>query len=165
MRLILFIIAFFIFSDIQAQKPNNYDVDLEGMYSNSIELITPQDLSKIQNEGSVYILDAREKDEFNVSHIPKAIFVGYEKFSIKTVSEIPIDAQIIVYCSLGVRSEKIGEKLVEAGYNNVKNLYGGVFEWIYQDLPVVDKRGTRTIRVHTYDEEWSKWLLKGEKVY
>jgi len=33
-----------------------------------------------------------------------------------------------VYCSLGIRSEVIAKKLKKAGYTNVFNLYGGIFE-------------------------------------
>ena len=36
---------------------------------------------------------------------------------------------IIVYCSIGVRSEDIGEKLKELGYTKILNLYGGIFDW------------------------------------
>ena len=43
---------------------------------------------------------------------------------------------IVLYCSIGYRSEKIGEKLVEMGYGHVFNLYGGIFEWVNRDLPV-----------------------------
>jgi hypothetical protein len=64
-----------------------------------------------------------------------------------------------------VRSEKIGEVLIDEGYQNIYNLKGGIFEWIFRDYPVIDENGNRTHRVHTYNEEWSKWLLKGEKVY
>ena len=47
----------------------------------------------------------------------------------------------------------------------MKNLYGGIFEWKYQDQVIIDKKGNETDDVHAYDEEWSKWLLKGKKVY
>ncbi len=61
------------------------------------------------------------------------------------------ESKVVVYCSVGYRSEKIAEKLKAAGYKNVFNLYGGIFEWENQNLPVYDSNGepfrfTLTIR-------------------
>ena len=51
------------------------------------------------------------------------------------------------------------------GFENVRNLYGGIFQWKNQDKPVVDTKGIKTDSVHTYSKAWSKWLKKGIKVY
>lgn len=148
------------------QKPVDYDDELKGMYKNTVELIyTNELLNEMKENPDLVILDTRELDEYKVSHIEGAIFTGYNNFSISSLKDVPKDAEIVVYCSLGVRSEQVGEKLEEAGYENVKNLYGGIFEWNYQDQVVVNKKGEPTEKIHTYDEIWSKWLLKGEKVY
>ena len=111
------------------------------------------------------MLDTRELYEYNVSHLTNARCVGYDKFTMNSIRDIPQDAEIVVYCSLGVRSEKIGERLTKAGYTNVKNLFGGIFEWVYNDFEIIDKNGKKTNRIHTFDSNWSQWLLKGEKVY
>jgi len=71
----------------------------------------------------------------------------------------------VVYCSIGVRSEDIGEKLMDAGYNNVTNLYGGIFEWKNKGNQVYDTLGNETERVHAFNKHWGKLLSKGEKVY
>ncbi len=148
-----------------AQKPAGYDEELEGMYKNSVELVSAKDVASDIKSKDIYLLDTREKPEFKVSHLKDSRWVGYNTFSIKAVADIPKDAEIVVYCSLGVRSEQIGEKLQNAGYTNVRNLYGGIFEWVFHDQPIVDKKEFTTDKVHTYDKNWSKWLLKGSKVY
>ena len=114
------------------------------------------------------LLDAREPEEFKVSYLKNAICVGYNKFDInKTLAKLPKDksAKIVVYCSLGIRSEIIADKLIKEGYTNVYNLYGGIFEWKNNDFQVVDSIGNQTEKVHTFNKNWSKWLTKGEKVY
>jgi len=80
---------------------------------------------------SVLLLDTREKNEFNVSHLKDAIWVGYDTFDKKNITATITDKKtpIVVYCSIGVRSENIGEILTKMGYSNVKNLYGGIFDW------------------------------------
>ncbi|MDO1501540.1 rhodanese-like domain-containing protein [Winogradskyella maritima] len=113
------------------------------------------------------ILDAREPSEFEVSHIEDATCVGYNDFDIDRVTTmIPDkDKEIVVYCSLGIRSESIGEKLKRAGYTNVKNLYGGIFEWKNNNFEVYNSNNKTTDSVHAFSKEWSKWLKNGIKVY
>lgn len=69
-----------------------------------------------------------------------------------------------MYCSIGYRSEKIAKKLLENGYDNVSNLYGGIFEWANQGNKVYNDYG-ETTKVHAFSRLWSVWLNKGEKVY
>jgi rhodanese-related sulfurtransferase len=165
-RLMLLLSIFGIAVFAFGQKPPEYDDQLKGMYKNTVELITVNELYVEKNANSgLVLLDAREINEFKVCHIEGARCIGYNNFSIEVMENIPKDSEIVIYCSLGVRSEHIGEQLKEAGYKNVKNLYGGIFEWKYKDQVVVDKKGNPTEKVHAYDENWSKWLLKGEKVY
>ncbi len=81
------------------------------------------------------------------------------------VEKLNKDSPIIVYCSVGYRSERVGEKLKSAGFKNVKNLYGGIFQWVNEGHPVVNKKDHWTDSVHTYNKNWSQWLTKGIKVY
>ncbi len=114
------------------------------------------------------LLDAREEKEYKVSHLEDAILVGYDHFKIKeTLEKLPEDknVKIVVYCSLGIRSETVAYKLIQEGYTNVYNLYGGIFEWKNADFQVIDTLGNTTEKVHTFNKNWGKWLKKGEKVY
>ena len=133
--------------------------------NNSVPYIFVEELAIPKNE--VVILDAREPLEYKVSHLKNAICVGYDDFNLKKTIKKLSDKQqtIVVYCSLGIRSEDIGEKLKKAGYTNVYNLYGGIFEWKNKDFKVYNTENSETENVHTFNEAWSKWLLKGNKVY
>ena len=114
------------------------------------------------------LLDARETKEYEVSHIKEAISVGYDDFKLKeTLKKLPKekDIKIVVYCSIGIRSETIAYQLIKEGYTNVYNLYGGIFEWKNNNFQVIDSLGNYTDKIHTFDSDWSKWLTKGEKVY
>ena len=113
------------------------------------------------------LLDARELKEYNISHIKNAIHVGYDHFNLgnTTLKLTDKNATIVVYCSVGIRSEDIAEKLQKAGYKNIFNLFGGIFEWKNKENMVVDLSNNSTEKVHTFSKEWSKWLKKGIKVY
>ena len=81
------------------------------------------------------------------------------------VSDLPRDTSVVVYCAVGYRSEKIGEKLQEMGFKNIRKLYGGIFAWKNSGHVVVDPSGHPTDSVHAYDSNWSRWLWNGTKVY
>ena len=125
-------------------------------------------VSALQNETEdIILLDSREEKEFKTSHLKNAICVGYDFFSLDSIQpELPSkDSKIVVYCSLGIRSEDVAEKLKKAGYTNVHNLYGGIFEWKNNDLEVLNSQEKPTDSIHTFNKAWSKWLQKGIKVY
>ena len=143
-------------------KSGAYRVMLQGLLSHTVpETGVQQAVLKTSN---AIFLDAREPKEFAVSHIAGAIPVGYDHFDLQKVAALQKDKPIIVYCSVGYRSEKIAEKLLGAGFTKVSNLYGGIFEWVNQGLPIVDETGP-TEKVHAYNRSWGVWLKKGEKVY
>ena len=113
------------------------------------------------------ILDAREVYEYQVSHIKGAICVGYDDFQLNAFkTQHPnYDEAIVVYCSLGIRSEIIANRLKKAGYKNVRNLYGGIFQWKNKNLNVYNSKDKKTDSIHTFSKAWSKWLIGGTKVY
>ena len=121
----------------------------------------------LEMNDSIVLLDAREIDEYEVSHLKNAVWVGNSDFDPdKVMQTVPKKEQaIVVYCSIGVRSEDIGEKLLELGYTNVKNLYGGIFEWKNKNGTVYNPKGVETDSVHAYNRLWGRLLKKGIKVY
>lgn len=136
------------------------------MLKKDVPLITvPQLANELKKPNKLVLLDAREKKEFEVSHLKNARWVGYDTFTMDAVKPLSKDTPIVIYCSIGVRSEKIGEKLKMAGYQNVRNLYGSIFEWVNQGNTVYDLTEKPTRKVHAYDKKWGIWLTEGEKVY
>jgi rhodanese-related sulfurtransferase len=160
-------LLFFIFQIglINAQK--SLDKLLSKYNSHSIPYISVEELKMQSDSEKVFILDAREKEEFEVSHLKNSIYVGYNDFSAESVTSKIEDKNvpIVVYCSLGIRSETISEKLKGAGYSNIKNLYGGIFEWMNKGYSVYNSTNTETQKIHTFSKHWAKYLNKGEKVY
>jgi len=163
MRKLFLLFMITMFSACNAQESSDaYYKMVNGLLSHSVPEIKVDSLEKI--DSSVILLDAREMNEFRVSSIKGARFVGYDNFSLSTVSTIPKEAKIVVYCSVGYRSEKIAEKLIKAGYKNVSNLYGGIFDWVNKGNKVYCN-DIETAKIHAYNKVWGKWLEKGEKVY
>lgn len=147
-----------------AQEADSYDEMLDDLYSHTVTTISASELDSL-GTGNYLILDAREEEEYAVSHLAGALNIGYEDADWSVLDDVDAGQPIVVYCSVGYRSEKIGDKLQRRGFVEVYNLYGGVFSWVNEGHPVVDGSGEETEQVHAYDEDWGKWLIKGEKVY
>ncbi len=139
----------------------SYQKMLEKLLDHDVTEVSVQDLIVEQHE--YILLDARELNEYSVSHIKNSVFVGYDDFSLKSVEHIAKEQKIVVYCSVGYRSEKVAQKLTKAGYTNVVNLFGGIFEWVNAEQEVVSN-GKATTNVHGYDKDWSKWLTEGNVI-
>lgn len=140
------------------QKVENPDFEkrIEQLISHDIPIVT---VEFAQENCSEYIfLDARELEEYTTSHIPNSRYIGYDNFNLETVVDLSKDQKIIIYCSIGYRSEKIGKKLKAEGFTEVYNLYGSIFEWANRGYSLVDNYGNSTQRLHTYNKKWSKWV-------
>jgi len=146
----------------QAVNSSAYDLMLSTLLSHQSKEI---DVTKAKKMEQAVFIDSRQKEEFVVSRIPNAIWVGFEDPQLEAVEKVEKGTPLIVYCSVGYRSEKIAIKLQEKGFTKVYNLYGGLFEWVNQGNPVVNEKGEKTEKVHAYNRMWGIWLNEGEKVY
>ena len=157
------LLLLFVFTETSTAQ-NSIDEALQKHNSGSVPYISVEQLkAKIVNNESLVLLDTRAKAEYEVSHIKNAIRIGYENFDIKKVKQLDKNTEIVVYCSIGVRSEQIGERLKKMGFKNIQNLYGGIFDWVNHGYPVF-KNNQQTQNVHPYDKYWGKFLKRGNKV-
>jgi len=143
----------------------DFDKKVDSYLSYSVPVISVKEAhTKISD---FIFLDAREIEEYRISHIPGARFIGYDHFSMQTINDLPKESKIIVYCSIGYRSEKIARKLKKDGFKKVFNLYGSIFEWANEGYEMNDNSGKRANKIHTYNKKWSQWVKnpRVEKVW
>ena len=166
MRLTTSLLTILFLSSIQGISQDvlnpTFDERLEKLLSFTVPVIDVPEAN--ENADDYIFLDAREPEEYQISHIPGARYIGYKKFNEDLLEGISHDDKIIVYCSVGYRSEKIGKKLEKLGYTSVYNLYGSIFEWINCDLPLENQQGISTDTIHTYNKKWSKWVDDKEAI-
>lgn len=142
---------------------NEFEAMAAEMAKGDTKDITVDQLVRIKDD--VILLDSREKKEYDISHIPGAIWVGYDDFTLDRIKDIDKNAKIVVYCSVGYRSERIGEKIMDGGYNDISNLSGSIFKWVNEGYKIVDSGNQPTKKIHGFNKKWSKWVRKGEVTY
>lgn len=105
----------------------------------------------------VVLLDIRQPDEYAVSRIAGARNVSPDAGA-SALANVPKNAQIVTYCSVGWRSSAYAERLREAGYTDVQNLDGSIFRWANEGRVVVDSAGQAVRVVHPFDRLWGRLL-------
>ncbi len=105
------------------------------------------------------LLDARSEEEYAVSHLDHAQLITPSSDATLpgSLGEMAKDTPIVVYCSVGYRSAKVAQQLEQAGFRQVFNLEGGLFEWANEGRSMV-KEGQPTAQVHPYNATWGKLL-------
>jgi rhodanese-related sulfurtransferase len=136
-------------------KSVEFDKTISSILSFDIPILSIQEA--LTYSDAVY-LDAREPQEYTLSHIPGAKYIGCKQWNSSSVQSLSKDKTLIVYCSVGYRSEKIATKIKALGYTHVYNLYGSIFEWVNQGHPLESGNGMPTLKLHTYNKQWSQWV-------
>jgi len=161
-RLIIYICLIFlstnIFGQVQRTTNSKFEEKIDDMLSETMPFIYVGELDD-KDLNTTLILDAREWEEYEVSHIPNARYIGYDNPVLSVLSDVTPHTEVVVYCSIGYRSEKIGEQLQRQGFTNVFNLYGSIFEWVNQGNDIEDINGKTTKKIHTYNKKWSQWMI------
>ncbi len=149
----------------KSQNPIGFETMVNAILSGTIDTISSVKLDQKMKANEVFVLDTREKREYDVSHLRGSRYVGYDDFSMTRVADIDHNSTIVVYCSIGKRSEEIALKLKQAGYLNVLNHWGGIFDWTNRGFDVVDLQNDVVKVVHPYSATWGIWINNCEKSY
>ena len=99
----------------------------------SYEQITQEKAKEMMDTEEVIILDVREQDEYDSSHISGAVLLPVGSIDEDTVAEVipEKDSTVLVYCRSGNRSKTASSTLVELGYTNIYE-FGGINTWPYE---------------------------------
>lgn len=105
-------------------------LNCENGNSNKAQLLEPMEFKTFLNENDVTLVDLRTPKEFNSGHIENAINVNFlsSEFE-KDIQKLDTTKTIVIYCRSGNRSRKSVAKLVEAGFDDIYDLKGGVLNW------------------------------------
>ena len=91
--------------------------------------IDPLDVKAKQDRGDQFtFLDVREPHEYQIARIPGTRLIPLGELP-KFLGEMPRDKEIVAHCKSGARSQKAVDLLKANGFNNVRNMAGGIAAW------------------------------------
>jgi adenylyltransferase/sulfurtransferase len=101
--------------------------------------ITPVELKRKLDAGErPFILDVREPNEYQINRIPGSTLIPLGELP-RRYQELDPDQEIVAQCKMGGRSAKAVDFLRSVGFRKVKNLRGGILEWIDKVDPTQPK--------------------------
>ena len=103
---------------------NKLDGKVEGIQASAVREKLETQKEKFQ------VIDVREENEVKKERIPNTIWIPYGDLK-KRMSELDKGKEIAVHCESGLRSYKACLKLQQEGFENVKNIDGGLLCWCY----------------------------------
>ena len=121
-----------------------------------------------RDRDGVLLLDCRRRDEYDVSRLDGAVFVGEEgELAGPVISDFAArrrgrEAKICCYCSVGYRSARLVKSLSKAGVpdgiSDVYNVRGSLFRWANSGKRMVGSDGCETSLVHPYNSVFGAML-------
>ncbi len=97
--------------------------------SDRVPEIAPGELSRaLQAADPPYLLDVREPEEWAIVRIEGAHLIPKGELP-QRLSELTSAREVVLYCKSGLRSSEATRFLLDLGFNNVRNLRGGLDAW------------------------------------
>jgi rhodanese-related sulfurtransferase len=93
-----------------------------------------------QVDPHTYLLDVREPDEWAAGHAPDAHHLPMMEVPAR-MAEVPADTEVVVVCRSGGRSGQVVSYLMGNGWENVRNLDGGMQSWAAAGRDVISENG------------------------
>jgi UPF0176 protein len=105
-----------------------FDMNNRGRYVNAAEF------NKLAEDPNTIIIDMRNHYEFEVGHFKNAIEIPSDTFRQQLPMAVDMmnerkDANIIMYCTGGIRCEKASAYMLHNGFKNVFHLEGGIINY------------------------------------
>lgn len=96
----------------------------------SAEIDRAELVSRMANNSSPVILDARSVEEYAESHIPGAINIPHNNYhGLPEKLKIEKKHELVVYCESGRRAKMLIQTLEKDGYYEVRHLIGDMSGW------------------------------------
>jgi len=78
-----------------------------------------------------FILDVRQPQEVQICRLKDSTVIPLGKLPDR-LDELPTDREIVVHCRSGQRSAQAQDLLLDEGFEDVKNLEGGILAWAHE---------------------------------
>lgn len=85
------------------------------------------------------LVDVREADEYGYCRIEGSLHIPLSAFAERAPTELAQDAEILIHCHHGGRSQRACEFLASQGYVNLANVEGGIDHWSLKIDPKVPR--------------------------
>jgi molybdopterin/thiamine biosynthesis adenylyltransferase/rhodanese-related sulfurtransferase len=97
--------------------------------NNATDISSVELKQRIDRGDTLKIVDVREPNEYQINRIPGSVLIPLGDVP-RRYAELDPDDEIVVHCKMGGRSAKAADFLRSVGFKRVRNLTGGILDWI-----------------------------------
>ena len=109
------------------------------LFNNNQTASLPAEISVAQAyqkyQDGVFLLDVRTQEEWDEYHAPNTTLIPLDQLPLR-VNELPKDQEIVVVCRSGNRSQQGRDILLNAGFEKVTSMAGGLSGWRSAGYPI-----------------------------
>lgn len=93
---------------------------------------------RLDKGDKIFLLDVREPHEYSMAKIEGSVLIPLGTLP-TSLDQLNTDDEIVALCHRGMRSADAVGFLLQQGFNNVKNLIGGIDAWSVEIDPEVPR--------------------------
>jgi len=112
----------------------------EKQTTNTIEVITPEEMKEISKVEDMQLIDVRTPEEYEEGYIEGFQNIDFysENFA-QDIEKLDKSKPVIVCCRSGRRSADCAKQLEEKGFVKIYDLEGGIAKWEFEGLDIKKK--------------------------
>jgi rhodanese-related sulfurtransferase len=145
--------------DFKTYRADPENIKIAPILAKELEFIL-----KTENGEKIIIIDARSKEEYNISHIQNSRRTGYDDFSIERIWMVSRKARIVVYSAHRNRSTVLAQYLKLMGFSDVQVLEDGLIGWKNEGNLIYDTNGA-TDKIHVGNKDNLRLVKSGLAIY
>lgn len=97
--------------------------------------VTVEEAKRKLDAGEATLIDVREPNEWREGHVAGAKHIPLGQLTLHT-AEIPRDREVLLLCRSGSRSALATQMLRQQGFEQARNVDGGVLAWTRRGYPL-----------------------------
>lgn len=131
-------------------------------------LVPPEEWNELIDDPEVFVLDTRNTYETHIGTFENAVDPETQCFTeIKDYIEHNLadkkDRKIAMFCTGGIRCEKLSSHMLNNGYKNIYQLHGGILKYL-EDIPETESRWKGDCFVFDHRVSVGHGLREGEHI-
>lgn len=102
--------------------------DKEQMDGGTLETLSAEEVRPLYDRGEIVLIDVRTPAEYAFERINGALLFPMSSFDAKRLPD-PGGKPIVFHCGSGVRSQRVAQACLAAGWTHIRHMAGGLAAW------------------------------------
>jgi len=102
--------------------------DYEQMEGGTLETLSPEEVRAMYDRNEIVLIDVRTPAEYAFERIDGALLFPMSSFDAARLPD-PGSKPVVFHCGSGVRSQRVAQACLAAGWTHARHMAGGLAAW------------------------------------